>query len=116
MVAWPNTLPLEPLLKDYQEKKQNHLIRTEMDSGHFKLRAKTTKGIDEISVGYYMTAAQVEILEQFYQVTLGNGVLPFNYTHPRKGEVAQVRFKNEPQITALNGFYFKVDLILEIMP
>jgi hypothetical protein len=116
MVAWPNTLPLVPLVQDYQEKKQSHLTRTEMDSGHFKVRAKTTKGLEDLTLGYYMTAAQIDILEAFYEVTLGNGVLAFDYMHPRRGESVRVRFKNEPAVMAVNGFYFKVEMRLEVLP
>jgi hypothetical protein len=96
---WPGTLPAAPQLRGFEEQPANTLIRTEMDVGPAKVRRRITAGVRPHKMLFHMDAAQLEIFDQFYTDVLGDGALPFNFTHPRTGETKSFRIVSPPTYT-----------------
>lgn len=116
MTVWPLSLPQAPLAERYQETLPNAILRSEMDQGPAKLRARTSAAVGLFRLSYILTRAQAETLETFYRATLGQGALAFGFPHPRTGVAGSFRFRAPPDILAVNGLYFRVDLQLEALP
>ena len=116
MTAWPGTLPSAPLLENFQELLPDTAIRTDMDTGPVKLRQRTTAGVGSLMVSYLLSAAQTATLDAFYETTLAGGSTAFDYTHPRTNATVSCRFVSPPEYTPANGTYYKVTLMLEVLP
>ena len=116
MTIWPDTLPVAPLLENFQELLPETAIRTDMDTGPAKVRQRTTAGVGALMVSYQLSTAETIILDTFYRTTLSGGATPFDFTHPRTGDTLSCRFTTQPEYTPLNGNYFKATLALEVLP
>ncbi len=116
MTAWPSTLPASPLVQNFQELRADTVIRTDMDTGPAKVRQRTTAGVGELQVTYFLSTAQAAALDDFYMTTLSGGALAFDYTHPRTGALLSCRFAAPPEYAAVNGAYYKAVLTLEVLP
>jgi hypothetical protein len=113
--AWPSTLPQQMDQEGYSETPPKLGIRTTMDSGPAKTRKRFSSGVRPISGSMPLTAAETEILDDFYLNTLQGGTLTFTWVHPRTGAAATFRFTKEPSYSSY-GASFKTSLDLEIMP
>jgi hypothetical protein len=116
MTTWPDTLPVAPLLENFQELLPQTTIRTDMDSGPAKVRQRTTAGVGALMVSYLLNVAETVALDSFYQTTLSGGATPFDFTHPRTGAILSCRFSRPPEYTPAYGSYFKVTQSLEVLP
>jgi hypothetical protein len=64
-----------------------------------------------------MTAAQLTMLETFYNTTLLGGSLRFSWTKPPAHTAAcEMRFTESPSWTAVEPEVYEVSLSLEILP
>ena len=115
MASWPNDLPA-PLVDDYNEERQNQVLRTEMDAGPPQTRRRFTASIDKFSVSWVMTESQVSTLETFFEDTIGGGALSFDWTHPRKDTTVSARFTEPYTMDYLGAGYYKVSANLEVLP
>lgn len=115
MATWPLTLPT-PAISSLNESPPNNTIRSNMDKGPAKVRRRTTANIRPISFELKLTPAQVEILDQFYDVTTYSGADTFDYTHPRTGAAVTARFVQPPQYNEREGVMYSVNVSLEVMP
>lgn len=79
--SWPLELPQIPE-KGYSESIGVNLSRNSVDSGASKLRFIGSRP-DEISLSYFMTLAQVELLDTFINSTL-RVTAPFDFPHARR--------------------------------
>lgn len=115
-ITWPGTLPSEPLLA-WSERFQNLALRSQTDTGPAKLRRRTTSGPRRIALPFALTDAQAAALDTFYHVTTQNGVLRFEWDHPRTGAANQeFRFLEAPELVESNRGLFRTTLILELLP
>ena len=114
MITWPSTLPTYPLLENYTESVANNSIRTEMEQGPAKVRCRSSVGVSKISISYFLSKEQIEVLDNFYEAELKSGSIAFNFIHPRTSADVKCRFLQSPQYQAVNGNYYKVNLELEI--
>lgn len=115
---WPPTLPQMPL-NNYSETTGVLVIRTQPDAGPAKMRRRGQRP-DTLNVQYDMSTAQVETLRSFIQDTL-QGTTRFGYTHPRTGQVVEVRVvpQNDGQMFTTSYLlpnYWQVSLQLEVLP
>jgi hypothetical protein len=116
MTTWPESLPAAPLLDGFSETPPDLTLRTQMEQGPAKTRRRTTAGVTQMTAAYFLTRAQVETLLDFYTADLSGGSLSFAFVHPRTGDNVNVRFRQPPALTPLNGIYCRVKLSLEVLP
>ena len=117
-IQWPATLPSTVSWQGYKRTIQNVQIRTPMEVGPPKVRARTTARVDtqEMPV-VYLTKAQWVIIDDFYTTTLFNGTLMFEFTDPITALAQRFRFTEPPVFGAMLGpDTIPVTLKLEIVP
>lgn len=116
--TWPVSLP-QNVRQDFQTARAMNILSTPMDMGVSKRRRRGV-GIEQLRVGFYMTAAQISTLDTFVQVTL-KGTARFDFTHPVTNLLVEVRIvpQSDGQLYSI-GYYtpslWTVDMILEIIP
>lgn len=115
MSTWPATLPQRPLVDGWSEAFADTGIRTSMDVGPAKTRRRTSAGEKKYEVSFYMTSAQVDILETFYSTNLASGTIEFTWNHPRTGNSESWRFTGPPE-TISKGIGYIASFGLEQMP
>ena len=113
--TWPVTLPTA-VEGNYRESPPDNLLRSSMDVGPDKVRQRSTAGPRPISWEMLMTGAQTATFDTFYVTTLANGSLTFNFTMPRTGNSAELRFSAPPSYNYLGGDYWSVSMQMEILP
>jgi len=118
MPTWPGTLPQTVGWPGYARRLQETRVRTNMDAGPAKVRARFRSGILEQDVPVvYFTKAQWLLLETFYITTLLQGTLVFDWTDPISGLPVNFRFTSPPQFGAMLGpDTISVTLNLEVVP
>lgn len=93
--AWPFGCPVK-----WTQKPRTATIRSEVEAGAPKKRARFTKSYLEITTGWtFESWSMVEQFETFFRIDLNDGALPFTLTNPLTGKAMRVRFKEEPSIT-----------------
>jgi hypothetical protein len=116
MATWPSDLPDAPLIQGYQETKQPAVKRTSMDSGRPKRRKRFDRSSTRFTTNFRLTAAQLATLESFFEDTLDNGALGFDWNHPRKGTQLHFYFMEPYKVTALSPDVYEVSAKLEVLP
>lgn len=117
-IQWPATLPSTISWQGYKRTIQNVTIRTNMEVGPPKVRARTTARVDtqEIPI-VYLTKAQWIILKDFYTETLFNGTLSFELTDPLTLVTERFRFIDPPVFGGMLGpDTIPVTLKVEVLP
>ena len=83
MADWPTTLPGQMNLRGFRDTTDpKGMLRTTMDQGPDKRRTRSTLPIHQFSGQMLLTSAQQVTLDQFYNQTLGQGALSFNWIDP----------------------------------
>jgi len=101
----------------YSRRIQDARIRTNMDAGPPKMRARYTAVITEHDIPVpFFTKAQWSTLEAFYKTTLANGTLPFDWTDPVTGSSVSFRFLEPPKFSLLGPDTVSVTLPVEVLP
>lgn len=116
MVTWPSTLPVSPLLDGFSETAEEIIIRSKMETGPDKVRARTTAGVRKFSMAFMMTKNETAIFDDFYLNDLNGGAAPFDFTHPRTGETLSMRMVKSPIYNPQNSEYFRIKLDVEALP
>lgn len=99
--SWPATLPQCPILNAFSETPQPNVVSFKPEVGPPKQRRRSTAKAWITNVSYRMTNAQLLTFKTFFETTLEDGALPFNWAHP----VTKVSYDwmftegDEPQIT-----------------
>jgi len=115
--VWPTELPQQLFVNGYSQSFAETTIKSDMDAGPAKVRRRFTAGIEPISGKMVMTAAQLTMLETFYNTTLLGGSLRFSWTKPPAHTAAcEMRFTESPSWTAVEPEVYEVSLSLEILP
>lgn len=115
MAVWPATLP-PPALNSLQESPPNNTIRSQMDKGPAKVRRRTTANIRPLAFNLKLTPAQVQTLDDFYNITTFSGADEFDYVHPRTGAGCSARFVQPPGYSEQEGTIYNASVSLEILP
>lgn len=85
MVAWPASLPQEPLYEGNQETLANNVQVTQMDVGPPKRRLRTTSGNTGHQYNFMMSVAQLATFRAFWEDDVKFGSIPFTLDHPSTG-------------------------------
>ena len=96
---WPATLPQELKLAGHSEIAPDLVIRTEMSVGPAKARRRVSDNVRLFSASLVMTVAQCALLDEFFVDSTKGGSLPFQWTHPRTGNLIDFRFIGPPTYT-----------------
>ena len=117
-IQWPATLPSSISWQGYKRTIQDVKIRTPMDVGPPKVRARQTARVDMQEMPMvYCTKAQWILLDEFYTTTLFNGTLPFEMTDPVTLATQRFRLVEPPVFGNMLGpDTIPVTLKLEVMP
>lgn len=113
MATWPAQFC--PLLNSLQESPPENAIRSSMDKGPAKIRRRTTANIRPLSFRLFLKPAQLEIMENFYEVETYSGVDEFDYIHPRTSQAVKARFVSLSW-NERSGVGYDVSVSLEILP
>lgn len=89
---WPAQLKELFNVAGFNKEKGNPKISSDMQAGPPKQRARVTKANDIYSVTMDMSQSEVNILENFYDTTLNNGTLAFEFDDPTTGQVEEFKF------------------------
>jgi len=111
-ITWPAELPSTLLIDGFSKQPQSSVIRTAMDAGPKKARRRYTARTVKFSGKQIFDAAELAAFEKFYQFTLADGVLRFNFTDPSTLEAAEFRFTADYAAAAVEGL-FEVSMQLE---
>jgi len=111
-VTWPAELPATLLIDGFSKQPQSSVIRTAMDAGPKKARRRYTARTVNFSGKQIFDVDELAVFEAFYQFTLADGVLRFNFTDPTSLEIAEFRFTDNYTVGAIEGL-FEVSMQLE---
>jgi hypothetical protein len=118
--VWPAELPEYPLVQGYTRKPQAARVRSAVDAGPAKVRRRFTAKVRNVTYLVTLTKAQLAIFWDFYDNTLAEGSLPFNWVDGVTGAPAVLRFADdEPSEAPANGNepgYLTISMPLEILP
>lgn len=121
MATWPTTLP-QSLLYTLKRLRQSGKLRSDMDTGPAKQRARFTATTKEYEGSLILTGAQLAIFATFYETTLGQGAASFTWVDPVTDVSASLRFVKEPEDTLIraddnpNDRLYSVSMSLERLP
>ena len=98
MANWPGTLP-QTLLYDLVEKRQPGKVRSSMDTGPAKQRARFTASVKEYTGALILNQSQLATFNTFYETTIGMGTDSFTWVDPFTDVGINLRFGNgEPEV------------------
>lgn len=121
MATWPATLP-QTVLSDLVRQRQAGKVRSDMDTGPAKQRARFTATTKQFTASLMMTGAQLTTFYTFYETTLGQGAVSFTWVDPITDASATLRFMGEPTDTLVRADdtpddrLYSVTLPLEKLP
>lgn len=113
--TWPASLPQRVDQNGYREGAADNVIRTDMAYGPQKRRRRGTAAPKPITIEVILDPDQWGTFLSFYEDTLNDGALSFEWVHPRTQETAMFGFTAGYEARAV-GRYQIVSLPLEIMP
>jgi len=111
-IVWPEILPLTLRMDGLSAKRNSNVIRTRMDAGPNKTRRRYTASTKNYTGSMLLDDSQRNELEQFYRVSLADGVLRFIFTDPQTLEAGEFRFTDDYTENSVDG-KFGISLSLE---
>lgn len=100
--AWPSGLPQTPLLPVRQRHLPNY-VQFEPDNGPPRRRRRSTKRRIIQTVSIELTGAQCALLQTFYETTLADGTLSFDWTDAIQDTAAEFMFVEPPDLAQWTG-------------
>jgi hypothetical protein len=94
----------------------DNTIRTDMEVGPQKVRRRFTKRVDKLTVSILATTDEYIFFDNYYDVTLAGGTIPFTFEHPVTKLPADFRFRTSPVVRSIGGGNFNISYELEILP
>lgn len=82
MPTWPAGLPQCPILNGFSEQRQRNLAAFAPDVGAPKITRRSTAVAILTSLVFRMTNSHVSTFNTFFEDTLKDGSLPFDWEHP----------------------------------
>lgn len=101
-IDWPVGLPTAYQQSGYTEGDVDNLITSTMMSGPIKRRPRTTLGYLPINVEMILSSTEKSTFEDFYNITIKYGALPFNFPDYTGTSTTEV-FLDSKQITPMSG-------------
>lgn len=93
---WPIDLPGQ--FADIEEQPESNVVRTATDVGPAKLRRRFTAKVKRYSMPVEFNGEQKKLFDTFYQTTLKDGTLPFEWEDPTDDSTVEFRFRSEPRL------------------
>jgi hypothetical protein len=117
MTTWPSTLPQCPIM-NFSEQRQRNVVAFEPDVGPPKMRRRSTAVAVLTSMTFRMSTTQLAAFNTFYETTLSDGVLPFDWAHPVTKVTYSWMFdaKNAPTIERVGPTSHRVSFNLLRLP
>lgn len=117
--TYPTTLPNQ--LLGLRDKREDNVVRTQMEAGPAITRRRYTASVRTLSVPVVFTGAQRAIFEDFFEDDLKSGSLSFEWNDPLTDETAIFRFTKPPEFTTMRGGepddrIYRATFALEILP
>lgn len=113
-IDFPSTLP-KPAGGTFRETTKEPWVNDPSAVGSARRRARFTRALRRFAYRTIVSSAQKAILETFYDTTLSNGVLSFNWTHPVTSTSYEVVFSGRPPFSHMQGDYYSVEIGLEAL-
>jgi hypothetical protein len=116
--VWPASLPQCPILNGFSEQRQRNLAAFAPEVGAPRISRRSTAVAVLTSLVYRMTNAHVITFNTFFEDTLKDGSLPFDWDHPVTGTTYTWMFDpNEaPRLERMTTNTFHVSFNLLRMP
>ena len=111
-LTWPAGLPQLPQI-GWTESKDDNTVSTEMDAGPVKSRRKYTVAVRRLNLPLVLTEAQVAIMDTFHTDTIKDGVLYFEFDHPRDGLKYSGRWANPYAVSESAQNMYRCDVEIE---
>lgn len=99
MVAWPGSLPQQPLVDSVEVQPEDVRLLSEQE-GPIETRARTTSAGDIAQMQFGFTDAQYAVFTSFWTTTLAHGALAFTITHPLTLATVSAVFLGPPDVDA----------------
>lgn len=115
VISWPADVPQSPLADGFQETLPDNTLRSKMEQGPPKIRRRSTDASGKINAQFLFSAAQCQMMDDFYHETLSGGALRFCFLHPRRQENVMCRIMQPPEYAALNGGYYRAKIVMEVL-
>lgn len=116
VVEWPAYLPQDILFDGFNYAIGDNLLRTENDGGATKVRPRTTRTIDTMSVAFMMTNTEWIAFRSFYRIDLANGSKAFEFVTPYTGDTDLYRVSAPPTMEPQGPNDVKVSMVWEKLP
>lgn len=116
MDVWPVSLQQKLNVDSFQYNFGKATVRTEMDVGPAKVRARVTDAVDGYTCSIFLTYAEVATFKTFFKTTLNNGVNQFEFNDPFTGAPTIFRFADEPRIRPIGGTEYQLEMNWERLP
>ena len=87
-----------------------------MDVGPAKVRKRATSATTKYQLSFEMDNTDVNTLTTFFNTTINDGADSFDMSDPRNGGTETFRIIGSPEISALTGVWFRVNVNMEILP
>lgn len=85
MPSWPVGLPQTPEFGSFSEQKQRNATSFTPEVGPPKMRKRATASGSQVTAKFRMTDAQVVTFNDFFENTLDDGTIAFDWAHPVNG-------------------------------
>ena len=118
MPTWPAGLP-QDFFVGLSQQRRSAVEQFTNDAGPSSRRRYVSGVGKDVEDTIVLTAAQKVIFDTFFQTTLLEGSLEFDWIDNESGNPASYRFNSPPRVQQLytpTGFYYRVELSLEQMP
>ncbi|NZD50545.1 hypothetical protein [Rhizobium leguminosarum] len=112
---WPYDLPKAFTVSSYQETRPNNVIYSDVSTGPAKARRRTTSNVWDQSGNMVMTYGQYRSFLTFVSDTISDGAQAFWFPDRLGGPDLLVRIK-EPPKASIDGNFWRVSLMLEVLP
>ena len=117
MPAWPSApFPQTPLADGYEEVTAPNIARTSMEHGPAKHRRRFTAKTTAFTTQWLLTNAEVETFMAFFETTLSDGALSFDFPEPRDVSTTITARFLEPPVVSSSGGLYEVACRLERLP
>lgn len=90
-IDWPSSLPV-PEAGALQEAYVPPFVDDQAQVGAARRRKRFTRSLRSFSMTLFLTADERDVLETFVDTETDGGTAIFNWTHPTKGTIYEVRF------------------------
>ncbi len=82
--TWPSTTAQAPIF-GMREQRQRNVVAFKPDSGNPKIRRRSTAVCVDTLATFRMDDTELAAFKTFYETTLFDGTLPFDWAHPVTG-------------------------------